>query len=63
MNKDVNVTGIISDGTVKLEFEAEKNGFEEGKTYALVIEEFEGSKKADAPLLIKGDWKCEWSIQ
>jgi len=60
--EDMNIAGLISDGTAKLEFEVENNVFEEGKTYILVIKEFEGLKKADAPLLIKGDWECKWGI-
>ena len=31
-----------------------------GENYTLVIESFEGSKKADAPLEIKGAWECEF---
>ena len=60
--EDETITGIVNDGKVSLEFPLEKEGFETGKTYYLKMTEFEGSKKADAPLMVKGGWECRFYI-
>lgn len=53
---------MINNGTALITFEVAKNELVEGNTYFLEIEEFEASKKADAPLYVKGGWECEFIV-
>ena len=50
-------------GHAILSLEVEAGKLVAGETYRLRIEQFEGSKKADAPLAVKGEWECIFEVK
>lgn len=56
--KDATVVSTVSEGMVKLSLEVEAGKLVSGENYTLIIESFDGCKKADAPLAVKGEWEC-----
>lgn len=61
--KDANVVCSANDGHAILSLEVEAGKLVAGETYRLRIEQFEGSKKADAPLAVKGEWECIFEVK
>lgn len=60
--KDANVFCSVSDGVANMQFSVEAEKLVAGNSYALRIDCFEGSKKADAPIGLKGGWECTFTI-
>lgn len=60
--KDANVSTPVSDGVAKLIFRVEADALVAGDSYTLSIGCFEGTKKADAPIGLKGEWDCTFTI-
>lgn len=60
--EDADAIHSINNGKVQLQLAVEGK-LEKGESYTLVVECFEGLKKADAPLEIKGDWECEFMVK
>lgn len=60
--KDANVSSSVSDGVAKLIFRVETDALVDGDSYTLSISCFEGAKKADAPIGLKGEWNCMFTI-
>lgn len=60
---EANVVCSVNDGAVNLSLSVEAGKLVAGETYTLVIESFEGCKKADAPLAIKGEWECTFEVK
>lgn len=58
-----NVVCSVNDGAVNLSLSVEAGKLVAGETYTLLIESFEGCKKADAPLAIKGEWECTFEVK
>ena len=61
--KEANVVSSVSEGVVNVSLEVEAGKLVAGETYTLVIESFEGCKKADAPLPVKGEWECAFEVK
>lgn len=61
--KDANVVSSITDGIVNLSLEVEAGKLVVGENYTLIIESFDGCKKADAPLAVKGKWECIFEVK
>lgn len=61
--EEANEVSSVSDGAVNLSLEVEAEKLVAGETYTLVIESFEGCKKADAPLPVKGEWECTFEVK
>ena len=61
--KDANVVCSVNDGYAKLSLRVDAGKFNAVETYTLVIESFEGLKKADAPLAVKGEWECTFEVK
>ena len=60
---EANVVCSVNDGAVNLSLSVEAGKLVAGETYTLVIESFEGCKKADAPLAVKGEWECNFEVR
>ena len=60
--EEANVVCSVKDGCVNLSLSVEAEKLVAGETYTLVIESFEGCKKADAPLVVKGEWECTFEV-
>ena len=61
--EEVNVVCSVKDGCANLSLSVEAGKLVAGETYTLVIESFEGCKKADAPLAVKGEWECAFEVK
>ena len=61
--KDANVVSSVSDGMVNLSLEVEAEKLVAGESYTFVIESFEGLKKADAPLPVRGKWETTFEVK
>jgi len=61
--KDANVVCSVNDGCANLSLSVEAGKLVAGEPYTLVIESFEGCKKADAPLPVKGEWECAFEVK
>ena len=61
--EEVNVVCSVKDGCANLSLSVEAEKLVAGETYTLVIESFEGCKKADAPLAVKGEWECTFDVK
>ena len=61
--KDANVVCSVNDGYARLSLRVDAGKLNAAETYALVIESFEGLKKADAPLVVKGEWECIFEVK
>ncbi len=61
--EDANVVGSVNGGAVNLLLRVEAGKLVAGENYTLVIESFEGCKKADAPLPVKGEWECTFEVR
>lgn len=61
--KDSNVVCSVHEGVANLSLSVEAGKLVAGETYTLVIESFEGCKKADAPLPVKGEWECNFEVR
>ena len=60
---EANVVCAMNDGVANLSLSVEAGKLVVGETYTLVIESFEGCKKADAPLAVKGEWECNFEVR
>ena len=60
--EEANVVCSVKDGCVNLSLSVEAEKLVAGENYTLVIESFEGCKKADAPLVVKGEWECTFEV-
>ena len=60
--EEANVVCSVKDGCANLSLSVEAGKLVAGETYTLVIESFEGCKKADAPLVVKGEWECTFEV-
>lgn len=61
--EEANVVCSVKDGCANLPLSVEAGKLVAGETYTLVIESFEGCKKADAPLAVKGEWECAFEVK
>ena len=61
--KEANVVCAVKDGCANLSLSVEAGKLVAGESYTLVIESFEGCKKADAPLPVKGEWECTFDVK
>jgi len=61
--EEANVVCSVKDGCANLSLSVEAGKLVAGETYTLVIESFEGCKKADAPLPVKGGWECTFDVK
>ncbi|MBR5565325.1 MAG: hypothetical protein IKW08_04070 [Roseburia sp.] len=61
--KDANVVCSVDNGRASLSLKVDTDKLATRETYMLVIECFEGLKKADAPLAVKGEWECTFEIK
>jgi len=60
---DANVVCSVNAGCANLSLRVEAGKLNVGEIYTLVLESFEGLKKADAPLPVKGEWKCAFEVK
>ena len=60
--KDANINCSVSDGVANMFFCVDAERLVAGDSYTLSIDCFEGSKKADAPIGLKGEWECTFTI-
>lgn len=61
--EDINVVSSVNAGDAKLTLNVDADKLVGNEIYTLVIESFEGCKKADAPLPIKGEWECTFEVK
>ena len=61
--EEANEVCSVKDGCANLSLSVEAGKLVAGETYTLVIESFEGCKKADAPLPVKGEWECAFKVK
>lgn len=61
--KDASVVCSVNEGAANLSLSVEAGKIAVGETYTLIIESFEGCKKADAPLAVKGEWECTFEVK
>ena len=61
--KEANVVCSVNDGCAKLSLRVDAGKLNTAETYIFVIESFEGLKKADAPLAVKGEWECTFEVK
>lgn len=61
--EEAKVVCSVNDGCADLSLRVEAGKLVAGETYTLVIESFEGCKKADAPLPVKGEWECNFEVR
>ena len=61
--EEANVVCSVNNGVANLSLSVEAGKLVAGETYTLVIESFEGCKKADAPLAVKGEWECAFEVK
>ena len=61
--KEANVVCSVNNGAANLSLSVEAGKLVAGETYTLVLERFEGLKKADAPLAVKGAWECTFEVR
>ena len=61
--EDANVVSSVNAEAAKLTLSVDSDKLVDNETYTLVIESFEGCKKADAPLTIKGEWECTFKVK
>ena len=53
----------VDNGRASLSLKVDTDKLVTRETYTLVMECFEGLKKADAPLAVKGEWECTFEIK
>lgn len=61
--EDANVVCSVGNGSASLSLKVDAGKLVAGETYTLAMEYFEGLKKADAPLAVKGKWECIFEMQ
>jgi len=61
--EEANVVCSVNNGCANLPLSVEAGKLVAGETYTLVIENFDGCKKADAPLAVKGEWECIFEVK
>ena len=55
--------GTVSNGKAVINILVTEGEFHSGEEYTLVINSVYGSKKADAPLEMKGNWECAFQVK